>query len=755
MGDRVALIITSDVYQHGGLRSLRAPAQDAVRLAEVLSDPAVGGYSVSVLHNAPSHALREAVEAFFDNRQPDDVLVLYFSCHGLKNAVGELFLAATDTKPTLLGATTVPAAFVNETMSRSRARSVALLLDCCYGGAYAKGTLTKAGGHDPVDVAAAFPQAEPGRTGRGRIVITASGATEYALDGDRLADGRPAPSLFTEVLVRGLATGDADRDRDGVVEIGELFGYIEEQLGARTARQTPHMWALGKVGAFPVAATPPARRIIPSPLPADLPDRAADRDPDTRLAAVRDLRRILLDDDIALAAAAIAPLHRLSADDSARVAQAAAGALGEARLTAWPDRVDFGTVPSPVAPAPGPTAGPPSGPAAASTEVRLIGPPIAHVRHVVGRERWLTVESTQTGVRIGVDAAALAGERGPRTGTVSLIHPLGTTDVTVTATVGARRALPRFEASPDTGPGPGPGGAVAGTGTRPLSNAAAYLAHTRALVVSGAVLAATMAWPPVNWSDPSPVWSFVYELLRVGMVAAATAVLQRRAAERTWRLLGIGLALGSLDWCAADVAHVLADGAFGFAELLELLAAVAFALVIVVRLRPDTSAPGASPGTAFGALWGTVRALRPVRPDQRPGSWPALAATLVLLITSFLQAQSTDPITGFAYTISVVDGAGLLSVLFWTLPIGLLCAAPHLLDAPAGRPEPLLVAGASAALFLPDAVLMLTLMLSGGTGFLGDEVYVAAAQNLPILAVRFAAAAALVVIPLGAVRRRS
>ena len=65
--------------------------------------------------------------------------LLHFSCHGLKSESGELFFAAANTRPNRLGSTAVSADFVQRCMRASRSRSVVLLLDCCYGGAFAQG----------------------------------------------------------------------------------------------------------------------------------------------------------------------------------------------------------------------------------------------------------------------------------------------------------------------------------------------------------------------------------------------------------------------------------------------------------------------------------------------------------------------------------------------------------------------------------------------------------------------------------------
>ena len=114
---RSALIVASDRYDDPGLRQLRAPASDAQALAGVLRNPEIGGFQVRTLLNQPAHEVNEAVEEFFADRKPDDLLLLHISCHGIKDEGGELYFATSNTKLRRLGATTLAAEFVNRRMS--------------------------------------------------------------------------------------------------------------------------------------------------------------------------------------------------------------------------------------------------------------------------------------------------------------------------------------------------------------------------------------------------------------------------------------------------------------------------------------------------------------------------------------------------------------------------------------------------------------------------------------------------------------
>jgi uncharacterized caspase-like protein len=235
-GQRKALIVAGDVYEHEGLRNLLSPAADAEALRRVLGDRQIGEFTVQVAHNEPAHVISAQIEELLLDSRPDDVLLLHFSCHGLKSDSGELFFAARNTRPDRLGSTAISADFVQRCMRSSRSRSIVLLLDCCYGGAFAQGVSVRAGGD--VNVLDSFPRERSG--GRGRAVITASSAMEYAFEGNHLAtDQHSQPSVFTTALVEGLVSGEADLDNDGWVSVDELYDYLFDKVREQNPHQTP------------------------------------------------------------------------------------------------------------------------------------------------------------------------------------------------------------------------------------------------------------------------------------------------------------------------------------------------------------------------------------------------------------------------------------------------------------------------------------------------------------------------------------
>jgi TonB family protein len=319
MSAREALIVASARYTDPLLRQLKAPEADAIGLDEVLSNPDIGGFQTKALIDRPSYEVTAAIEEFFLDRQPDDLLLLYFSGHGIKDADGRLFFATVDTKRSLLLSTSVPASMVNDAMLRSRSRRQVLILDCCHSGAFARGMVAKS--DTSVGTIDHFQ-------GTGRIVLTASDATQYALEAEQVT-GSGARSIFTEVIVDGLKTGAADTNFDGLISLDELYAYTEDHVLQRTPAQKPMRWMLGATGELIIAENK-----HPVIQPAELPPyliQALDKDsaPSFRQFAAKELGRILKGHDRALALAAELKLNELLEDDSRTIQELARGFLGD------------------------------------------------------------------------------------------------------------------------------------------------------------------------------------------------------------------------------------------------------------------------------------------------------------------------------------------------------------------------------------------------------------------------------------------
>ncbi|MER7108932.1 caspase family protein [Streptomyces sp. NPDC000229] len=386
---RHALIIANDDYEEGGLQKLTSPAADAEALAEVLGDPRIGGFDVQVVRNEPSYVIRMRIEDFFADRRRDDTLLLHFSCHGLKSESGELYFAAPDTRPKRLKATGVASDFVQTCMADTRARTTVLFLDCCYGGAFSPGTVARAAGD--AHVLENFAGDKLGGGGRGWAVVTASDSMQYAFEGARLADeADPKPSVFTNALVSGLATGEADRNEDGKVSLNELYDYVFDRVQRENRNQTPSCKSDLRGDLY--LARSDRRRIVPAPLPPRLRDALAGEEVFTRLGAVTELRTRLEHTDPAIAAGAYEALKEVARNDIQAVAKEANRALGGIRITPDPATLRFDAVDQHAVPP--------------QQHVRLLGPPLARSCTPQTRSDWLHAARSGDGLDVTVDTAA-------------------------------------------------------------------------------------------------------------------------------------------------------------------------------------------------------------------------------------------------------------------------------------------------------------------------------------------------------------
>ncbi|MFC9679588.1 caspase domain-containing protein [Streptomyces sp. NPDC056948] len=426
---RHALIIANDRYEDQGLKKLKAPAQDAAALERVLHDPQIGDFEVEVVHNASADLMRRRIQGFFNERGRADTLLLHFSCHGIKSEAGELYLAASDTEPPLLAATAVPSQFVRSCMYGTRAGRTVLFLDCCYGGAFSRGsTSVRASGE--INVLESFAKGEPA-TGRGWAVITASDSMEYAFEGGKLAENSgPRPSLFTHAVVEGLETGEADLDADGKVSLDDLYEYVYRHVQEQNPHQTPKKAAELR-GELHLAHSRRGRiKIVAVPSPPSL--RAAMNSEEflTRQGAVTELRKRLQRRELPMAEGARQHLEEVARNDIQPIAELASDALSTIHLAPSPDHLDFGQAPK---------GSPPR-----KQSVTLNGPPLA--RHCLAqpKQSWLRVDPTQKGLDVHVDTTA----EGRLSGDIVLKGVADESVIHVEAVIGPAR-----ETGPDTAPG--------------------------------------------------------------------------------------------------------------------------------------------------------------------------------------------------------------------------------------------------------------------------------------------------------------
>jgi formylglycine-generating enzyme len=203
------------------LPDLHCPEKDVDGLAVVLADSNRGEFTVSALKNHASHQVLLQVQRMVKQAQADDLLLIYYSGHGKPNGVNELHLTTQDTVLEVLEATAVSVHRIYDIIATGKCKKVVIILDCCYSGA------ARHGFKGDID-----SQLQQLNKGRGSYLVTASTELQVAHETEDY-------SLFTKHLIAGLATGEADKDGDGFIDMDELYDYIYSKVKTENPKQEP------------------------------------------------------------------------------------------------------------------------------------------------------------------------------------------------------------------------------------------------------------------------------------------------------------------------------------------------------------------------------------------------------------------------------------------------------------------------------------------------------------------------------------
>lgn len=224
MPKKIALLI--GVREYGeGIPSLSAPENDVTAIKRVLENPHMGGFDqVEQLIDPNPTAMQTAVQQIFTNCGKDDLVLLFFSGHGITDDNNKLYFATKGTSKNYYKATSVPANFIQDVSRDSYAKRQVIILDCCYSGAFAEGWQSKSVGLDLKQELGAV----------GRVVLTSSSATQtsFQQEGEEL-------SLYTKYFVEGIETGAADQESNGKIYAHELHDYATNKIQEQKPKQQP------------------------------------------------------------------------------------------------------------------------------------------------------------------------------------------------------------------------------------------------------------------------------------------------------------------------------------------------------------------------------------------------------------------------------------------------------------------------------------------------------------------------------------
>ena len=176
--------------------------------------------------DATKSDMEKYVEHWLPNRvEQGDTVFVYFSGHGAPNTkTGDTYLVPFDGDPLYIGSTGYALKRLYDNLGKLPAKEVVVVLDSCFSGAGGRSVLAKGARPLVLSIDNAF-------LAGGKTVVLSAGS------GDQISSTyyKQGHGLLTYYLLKGLQ-GEADRNKDGAIDLTEVFEYLRPQV-QRVARR--------------------------------------------------------------------------------------------------------------------------------------------------------------------------------------------------------------------------------------------------------------------------------------------------------------------------------------------------------------------------------------------------------------------------------------------------------------------------------------------------------------------------------------
>jgi hypothetical protein len=212
-----AVVVGVAQYKH--IRGLRYTDDDAYRMGIFLRSPEGGAVPANQLHllideAASAKAILAALHKAADAAGESDMLIFYFSGHGRENAFLPVDYDGTNNL--------LYHERVREIIVSSRARHKIVIADACHAG----GALAQ---RSSVVSALERYYTSLSNSHGGLALMLSSKGEEFSLEASGLRSG-----VYSHFLIKG-ASGEADKNADGVVTVREIHSFLFEKVHAYTA----------------------------------------------------------------------------------------------------------------------------------------------------------------------------------------------------------------------------------------------------------------------------------------------------------------------------------------------------------------------------------------------------------------------------------------------------------------------------------------------------------------------------------------
>jgi len=210
------LFIGIDRHSSAGINWLTCACRDAKAVHALFTDTLGGQNTLLVDEQATREEVRKRFEEL-QNVAEDDFVVISFSGHGTQTHE----IVTYDADVANLPGTCIALDTLGEWLSKIPARNLVLVLDCCFsGGMGSKGLQVDVVARDIPSVESRLQQL----SGKGRLILTASSASEPAWESSKAGHG-----FLTRSLLEGLQ-GPAEVVDGGKLSIYKLLDYVTKRV---------------------------------------------------------------------------------------------------------------------------------------------------------------------------------------------------------------------------------------------------------------------------------------------------------------------------------------------------------------------------------------------------------------------------------------------------------------------------------------------------------------------------------------------
>ena len=218
-----AVIIGVATYEH--MPVLKYTDDDAYRMYAFFKSPEGGALDddhlkILIDEDATKYKILKTMREVFGKAGPNDLVLLYFSGHGLRGSFLPIDFDGFNNK--------LFHSEVNSILEQSRAKLKLCIADACHSGSL----LATRGGLIPETIENFYQNLA--QVSAGSALLLSSKSNETSLESSGLRQG-----VFSHFLIRGLK-GEADTDNNKLITIQELYNFIYFNVRAYTGmRQSP------------------------------------------------------------------------------------------------------------------------------------------------------------------------------------------------------------------------------------------------------------------------------------------------------------------------------------------------------------------------------------------------------------------------------------------------------------------------------------------------------------------------------------